>query len=389
VGERASGATRVTPSRTATSRTAGRSGVSAATAAPAALAEKLDRARRARRRGLRRVIWAVGVFVSAPLLLFMAFLLTFAASGDDPLTSRYGASAEALADIPGDMLVLYQEAGAAYGVDWAVLAGIGKLECDHGRYDAAGCNPPGTVNFAGARGPMQFLGSTWRSSAGQHELEVAGTPIPEGEETRGFATDGDGDGIADPWDPADAVHAAGRYLAYHGAPEDYRGAVFAYNRSQAYVNEVMTWADVYRDAAAAPADAAGVIADPGGVDLTTVRGITVHVAIAQPLEQMIGAAERDGITLTGSGYRSTQRQIELRRAHCGSSHYAVYEMPSSQCSPPTARPGASMHERGLAVDFENCSTRSTACYQWLAANAATYGLYNLPSEPWHWSTDGT
>jgi D-alanyl-D-alanine carboxypeptidase len=51
-----------------------------------------------------------------------------------------------------------------------------------------------------------------------------------------------------------------------------------------------------------------------------------------------------------------------------------------------------MHERGLAVDFTLdgalIGTRSNRGYVWLAANAARFGLYNLPSEPWHWSTDG-
>lgn len=129
--------------------------------------------------------------------------------------------------------------------------------------------------------------------------------------------------------------------------------------------------------------------DPqGDVELTTVRGIEVHVALADQVEDLLAAAEADGLDLSGWGYRSTEEQIDLRRQHCGTSHYAVYEMPSSQCSPPTARPGTSMHEQGLAIDFQNCSSRSTACFQWLSANAATYGLYNLPSEPWHWSTSG-
>lgn len=70
------------------------------------------------------------------------------------------------------------------------------------------------------------------------------------------------------------------------------------------------------------------------------------------------------------------------------SHYAIYEMPSGSCSPPTARPGTSNHERGLAIDFDRCSSRGTACYQWLAAHAAEFGLQNLPSESWHWSHDG-
>jgi hypothetical protein len=122
--------------------------------------------------------------------------------------------------------------------------------------------------------------------------------------------------------------------------------------------------------------------------LTTVRGITVHPSIAAQLDVLLIAAEEDGLTLTGTGYRGTQRQIELRIAHCGSTRYAIYEAPASSCSPPTARPGASMHERGLAIDFHGCASRSTACWRWLEANAANYGIYNLPSEPWHWSTNG-
>jgi LAS superfamily LD-carboxypeptidase LdcB len=129
---------------------------------------------------------------------------------------------------------------------------------------------------------------------------------------------------------------------------------------------------------------------PGDQTLTlaSVRGITVHTSIATQLDALLVAAEADGLNLTGMGYRSHQRQIELRRAHCGSSRYAIYEAPASTCSPPTARPGTSMHERGLAIDFDNCSTHTTACWRWLNNSAAHYGLYNLPSEPWHWSTNG-
>jgi LAS superfamily LD-carboxypeptidase LdcB len=67
-------------------------------------------------------------------------------------------------------------------------------------------------------------------------------------------------------------------------------------------------------------------------------------------------------------------------------------MPASQCDPPTARPGTSMHEQGLAIDF-TCNgggalSRSSVCFGWLSRNAANYGFYNLPEEPWHWSTNG-
>lgn len=124
------------------------------------------------------------------------------------------------------------------------------------------------------------------------------------------------------------------------------------------------------------------------VTCPTGGSITVHQSIAGSVKAMLDAAAADGVMLCGGGYRSPQGQIQTRMANCGTSHYAIYEMPASQCRPPTARPGTSMHEQGKAIDFNNCSSRSTACYQWLASNASRFGFHNLPSEPWHWSTNG-
>jgi LAS superfamily LD-carboxypeptidase LdcB len=134
---------------------------------------------------------------------------------------------------------------------------------------------------------------------------------------------------------------------------------------------------------------------PGGLaDVTCPGGGTITVAgsIGSSVQALLDAAAADGVVLCGGGYRDPQAQIELRMAHCGTSDYAIYEMPSSQCSPPTARPGSSMHEQGLAIDFTcdgggTVSSGST-CFSWLSDHAAEYGLYNLPSEPWHWSTNG-
>lgn len=140
----------------------------------------------------------------------------------------------------------------------------------------------------------------------------------------------------------------------------------------------------------------GLTGSTGGIvraDASTmvqIPGIAggVHPVIADNVRRMIADAAADGITLTGGGYRSPQRQIELREQHCGPTQYDIYEKPSSQCTPPTARPGSSRHETGRAIDFNNASSRDTAVFRWLAANAARYGLRNLPSEPWHWSVDG-
>ena len=126
-------------------------------------------------------------------------------------------------------------------------------------------------------------------------------------------------------------------------------------------------------------------------ELSTVWGIRVHESIADKLLALLKASSRDGIRLGGGGYRSSTSQIALRRANCGTSNWAVYSKPSYQCRPPTARPGASMHERGLAVDFTQNGRAlwsNTSGYRWLKRNAAKYGFRNLPSEPWHWSVNG-
>jgi hypothetical protein len=131
--------------------------------------------------------------------------------------------AAAVADIPPDYLALYQAAGRRYGLDWPVLAAVGRVESDHGRL-----TPDCTPNPAGAVGPMQFLPSTFAEAAQLADL-------PTG---------------ADPCVPADAVTAAAAYLHSRGAPDDWRRALFAYNRSDAYVELVLAWAARYGHAPA-------------------------------------------------------------------------------------------------------------------------------------------
>jgi hypothetical protein len=133
---------------------------------------------------------------------------------------------------------------------------------------------------------------------------------------------------------------------------------------------------------------------PGGlVTVACPTGGTVSVAgsIAGDVRGLLDRAGEESVPLCGWGYRGPEQQIRLRREHCGSSRYAVYEMPASQCRPPTARPGTSMHERGLAIDF-TCAGRTVAagqpCDAFLRAVADDFGLHNLPSEPWHWSVNG-
>ena len=134
--------------------------------------------------------------------------------------------------------------------------------------------------------------------------------------------------------------------------------------------------------------------DPSDTDLPLVwvRGFEVHAQIAEAVDGLVAAMEAEGFNLGGWGYRTAQEQINLRRSHCGASEWAIWSKPSSTCRPPTARPGRSNHERGLAIDLTNngrlITSRNSAVFQALQRLAPQFGLKNLPSEPWHWSVDG-
>ncbi|MBO0925399.1 D-alanyl-D-alanine carboxypeptidase family protein [Cellulomonas sp. zg-ZUI199] len=124
----------------------------------------------------------------------------------------------------------------------------------------------------------------------------------------------------------------------------------------------------------------------------TGSGIRVHPCLADAVDALVTAARDAGVELGGGGWRSPEQQIALRRAHCGPSDADIYDKPASACSPSTARPGSSRHERGLAIDFTSGGRSLSAgspAYAWLVQNAAAYGLSNLPGEPWHWSVDGS
>jgi cell wall-associated NlpC family hydrolase len=144
-----------------------------------------------------------------------------------------------MSDIPPAYLALYMGAAqTCLGLPWGALAGIGKLESDHGRSTAPGVHSG--ANFAGAEGPMQFEPATFAR----------------------YATDGDDDGQLSPYDPGDAIYTAAALLCANGAasgtPAGIRQAVFSYNHFWPYVNEVLSWAARYTVPAPAGAAATAI-----------------------------------------------------------------------------------------------------------------------------------
>ena len=126
--------------------------------------------------------------------------------------------------MPIFLLPIYQAAGIQYGVRWEVLAAINEIETDYGRNL--------NVSSAGALGWMQFIPSSWRA----------------------YGVDANKDGRKDPYNPVDAIFAAGRYLKAAGYSKDVRRAVFAYNHADWYVDSVLLRA---RLIAGVPADLVG------------------------------------------------------------------------------------------------------------------------------------
>lgn len=137
------------------------------------------------------------------------------------------------------------------------------------------------------------------------------------------------------------------------------------------------------------------VRDHRGAGMVEVGDIVVKAELGEQLAALLWHARADGHDFSGYGWRSPARTATLRKVNgCPDVHRA----PPSACRVPTARPGTSMHETGLAIDFRIrgqsiCFPKpSAACshpaYRWLVANAGAYGLRNLPSEAWHWSTTG-
>ena len=125
-------------------------------------------------------------------------------------------------------------------------------------------------------------------------------------------------------------------------------------------------------------------------DTTQVYGITVNKTIAYTFQRMIDDAAKAGVPMSGGGFRTRDQQIKLRVTNgCPD----IWTAPASSCRVPTAIPGRSLHEIGLAIDVtyggRTIPNHDSVAYKWLAANAGRYGFVNLPSEPWHWSITGS
>ncbi|MDQ2622176.1 MAG: lytic murein transglycosylase [Actinomycetota bacterium] len=118
-------------------------------------------------------------------------------------------------EIPPFLLPIYQACGSEYGIPWEVLASINRAETTFGTNLGD--------STAGAMGWMMFMPASWAE----------------------WGVDANGDKIKDPYNPVDAICAAGNYLEYFGYAEDPYKAIFAYNHADWYVQLILKYAKIY------------------------------------------------------------------------------------------------------------------------------------------------
>jgi len=186
---------------------------------------------------MKRVSIVSAVLMFALLLPLILVGALLALSGDQP-----GPSERAVEEIPPEFISLYQAAAATCeGLDWTILAAVHKVETGFGRGRA--------TSSKGAQGPMQFMPATFEA----------------------YGVDGDGDSDALINDLEDAVFSAANLLCDNGAGDPTRltTAIWNYNHSQAYVNEVLTLAASY-----------GVYTLPAGVAFAAATDLLSNPRVA-------------------------------------------------------------------------------------------------------------
>jgi membrane-bound lytic murein transglycosylase B len=262
--------------------------------------------------------------------------------------------------IPALALRAYREAAAwAAGFDpgcrlsWTVLAGIGRIESNHGMYGGAATrfSPSGTVspritgpplNGGGvaripdsdrgrwdgdttwdrAVGPMQFIPSTWRS----------------------LGRDGNGDGVADPNNLFDSAVSAAAYLCLSvdgslSDPAVLRQAIYNYNHSWPYVDAILGWARLYA----------------GGVD----------VGVGAPS----GPAAAPGSSrTTGAAAASATARASTTR------HPSTTERPTTTRPTSTTKPSTT----GSTTTTEPCQTTTTTTSTSSSSTTTTTTTTTLP-----------
>ncbi len=182
------------------------------------------------------------LFIPVAVTVFTLSAIIWASMGNTDFLKK---SAYALFDnqneIPTEYIPVYMEAADTYGIPWTLLAAHHRIETRFSTMDPL-------LSPVGAEGHMQFMPCTFVGWTYPGCTGLGKGEIPESDKTNpeviehygGYGVDANGDGIADPYDIEDAMFSAAKYLANSGAANgDYEKAIFNYNHSEKYVEDVL------------------------------------------------------------------------------------------------------------------------------------------------------
>ena len=265
----------------------------------------------------RKVQW--WLLVGLLVLVLGVVIVSVLGAGPGACDASTPPSETAETTIPAELMSLYLRAERQYGVPWSVLASINSIESAFGR----NLGP----SSAGARGPMQFIPSTWAA----------------------YGVDGNGDGRKDINDPEDAIPAAARYLKASGAPQDMQRAIFAYNHAQWYVDKVLALAQTFAagDALIGTVACADSAPSAGG-------GAELQQAVTLRSPRAFRALPRD---LVAAGFRPVQ-EVDARIWP-----NAIYLLRTYHLKVTAAREaGHETHGDGTALDIAPAGGNSQAIW---------------------------
>ncbi|MFI8574258.1 lytic transglycosylase domain-containing protein [Rossellomorea aquimaris] len=159
--------------------------------------------------------------------------------------ATYNLSSFGKEEVPPEYIPIYKAAEEEYGVPWYLLAA-------HHRVETKFSTMKTLVSPVGAEGHMQFMPCTFVGWSHPSCSGLGKGNIPQNQKTDpdviekygGYGVDANGDGIADPFQIEDAVYSAANYLERNGAADGkIEQAVFAYNHSDKYVEDVLYYAE--------------------------------------------------------------------------------------------------------------------------------------------------
>lgn len=201
------------------------------------------------KRGNRLKMWFLIVLFPAAVVLTTLMILVFYLFNPATVINSIKETPKNLfeVELPEENIPLYQEAAAEYGVPWTLLAAHHRIETKFSSMDPL-------LSPVGAEGHMQFMPCTFVGWSHPSCSGLGEGNIPEAEKTDpsviakygGYGVDGNGDGIADPYNLPDAVYSAANYLSKNGAAKgELERAIFQYNHSNAYVEDVLHYYHLY------------------------------------------------------------------------------------------------------------------------------------------------